>query len=139
MALLWVAKPFSSPHIISATYYVKHTGNKSMERCIKQHCFSKNLVLLTLLAHHLGFLRIVKPFCKVTLERYNVSKPLTKVKMERFWPSNAGMTQAKFTLILSSKQSEIFRLLTHGLVTVLVSSEGTVCGSLCLHHRTANK
>ena len=59
--------------------------------------------------------------------------------MERFWPSNAGMTQAKFTLILSSKQSEIFRLLTHGLVTVLVSSEGTVCGSLCLHHRTANK
>lgn len=66
--LLWGARLFSSPHVISAMYYVKHTHNENMQRRIKQHCFSKNrnLVLLTLLAYHLGFIKIVKPFCKVT-------------------------------------------------------------------------
>lgn len=78
IVLLWVARLSSSPHITSAMYYIKHMHNKSMERCIKQHCFPKNSSLLSLLVHHLDFIKIVKTFCKGTAKWQSISKPIVK-------------------------------------------------------------
>lgn len=81
IVLLQVARLCSAPHTSYLPRVMLNTGimkGWGLGQGRQQHCFSKNSALLTMLARHLDFIKVVKTFCKGTFKRQCIAKPLVR-------------------------------------------------------------